>query len=217
MYKLEVNKHGGFAAKTKKKIKHVKVWRRLAHQLCDINADLEDTAKTRDRYVIPGMQRYAGSSDYHFRSTNQISCFAREEDLVGIEGNATKLKGWLVDDLEERKTKITTVWGMGGVGKTTLVGLVYRIVKLDFDAAAWVSVSKTYQVEDLLKKIAIEFGISVDPSNMDMRSLVDIIRKHIEGKRFLLVLDDIWEQNLCINNIMEIFPTDCISSHIKKL
>ena len=30
---------------------------------------------------------------------------------MGIEGNATKLKGWLVDDLEERKTTITTVWG----------------------------------------------------------------------------------------------------------
>ena len=40
---------------------------------------------------------------------------------MGIEDNAAKLKGWLVDDLEERNTKITTVWGMGGVGKTTLV------------------------------------------------------------------------------------------------
>jgi len=71
MYKLEDNKHGGFAAKTKKRIKHVKVWRRLALQLRDINAELEDTTKRRDRFVIPGMQIYAGSSsDHHFRSTN---------------------------------------------------------------------------------------------------------------------------------------------------
>ncbi|RLM70291.1 hypothetical protein C2845_PM17G04030 [Panicum miliaceum] len=214
MYKLEDNKHGGFAAKTKKRIKHVKVWRHLAHQLRDINAELEDTAKRRDRYVIPGIQRHARNGDDHATSTNQTLCSAREDDLVGIEGHAAKLKGWLVDDLEERSTKITTVWGMGGVGKTTLVDHVYRIVKLDFDAAAWVTVSKTYQVEDLLKKIAIEFDISVNPSNMDMRRLVDIIRNHIEGKRFLLVLDDIWEQNLCVNNIMEIFPTNCISRFV---
>ena len=83
---------------------------------------------------------------------------------MGIESNATKLKGWLVDDLEERKTKITRVWGMGGIGKTTLVDHVYKIVKVEFDAAAWVTVSKNYQVEDLVKKIAREFSISIDSS-----------------------------------------------------
>jgi disease resistance protein RPM1 len=62
---------------------------------------------------------------------------------VGTEGNAAKLKGWLVDDLEEGNTKITAIWGMGGVGKTTLVDHVYKILKLDFDFAAWVTVSKS--------------------------------------------------------------------------
>jgi disease resistance protein RPM1 len=71
-------------------------------------------------------------------------CFAREDDVVGIEDNATKLKQWLVGDLKEKNHKITIVWGMGGVGKTTLVDHVYKIVKLDFDAAAWVTVSKSY-------------------------------------------------------------------------
>ncbi|CAL4994437.1 unnamed protein product [Urochloa decumbens] len=184
MYKFEGDKHGGFAAKMKKRIKHVKVWRRLAHKLHDINAELEEATKRRKRYAIPGMETHAGTIDNHARSTNQTLCFAREEDLVGIEGNAAKLKGCLVDDLEESNTKITTVWGMGGVGKTTLVDHVYKIVKLDFDAAAWVTVSKNYQVEDLLKKIATEFGISV-ASNMEMIRVVDAIRNHLEGKRLL--------------------------------
>jgi disease resistance protein RPM1 len=87
-------------------------------------------------------------------------------------------------------------------------------VKVEFDAAAWVTVSKSYQVEDLVKKIAREFGISIDSSNMDMRRVVDVIRNHLEGKRFILVLDDVWEQDLCINNIMEIFPTTCISRFV---
>ncbi|RCV37461.1 hypothetical protein SETIT_8G064700v2 [Setaria italica] len=208
MYKLEDNKLGGFAAKTKKRIKHVKVWRRLALQLRDINVELEDATKRRDRYVIPGMERHAGNSDHHARSTNQALCFAREEDLVGIEGNAAKLKGWLVDDLDERNIKITTVWGMGGVGKTTLVDHVYKMVKLDFDAAAWVTVSKSYQVDYLLKEIARELGISI-ASNMEMIRVVDVIRNHLEGKRYILVLDDVWEQDMWINNIMPVFPTNC--------
>ncbi|CAL4985354.1 unnamed protein product [Urochloa decumbens] len=181
MYKLEDDKHGGFAAKTKKRMKHFKVWRRLALQLREINAELEDTIQRRDRYVIPGRQGHTkNNGDHHATSTNQTLCSAREEDLVGIEGNAAKLKGWLVNDLEERNTKITTVWGMGGVGKTTLVDHVYKIVKVQFDAAAWITVSKSYRVEDLLKKIAREFGTSISSSNMDMRRVVDVIRNHIK-------------------------------------
>jgi disease resistance protein RPM1 len=204
VYKLEDNKQGGFAGKQKESIKHVNVWHRLYLQLRDINAELEEVAKRRDRYVIPGgMERHVGSSIHHSRSTNQALCFAREEDLVGIEGKSAKLKGWLVDDLEERKTKMTTVWGMGGVCKTNLVGHVYKIVKLDFDATAWITVSKSYQVEDLLKKIAIEFDIPTDSTNMDIRRAVEIIRNHLEGKRFLLLLDDVWEQDVWINNCRE--------------
>ncbi|CAL4981950.1 unnamed protein product [Urochloa decumbens] len=209
MYKLEDDKHGGFAAKTKKRMKHVKVWHRLALQLREINAELEDTIQRRDRYVIPGTQGHTKNNGDH-----QTLCSAREEDLVGIEGNAEKLKGWLVNDLEERNTKITTVWGMGGVGKSTLVDHVYKIVKVHFDAVAWVTVSKSYQNEDLIKKIAIEFGTSISLSNMDMRRVVDVIRNHLQGKRVFLVLDDIWDRGLWINNIMPALPTNCTSRFV---
>jgi disease resistance protein RPM1 len=103
---------------------------------------------------------------------------------------------------------------MGGVGKTTLVDHVYKTVKLDFDAAAWVTVSKSYQGEDLLKRIAREFGIVIDATNMEIRSLVEIIRKHLGGKRYILVLDDVWEKDVWINNIMEVFPTNCTSRFV---
>jgi len=205
MCKLEDSKNGGFAAKMKKRIKHVKVWHRLAHKLRDINAQLKDAAERRARYVIPGMQGYAGSSDNHARSNTQNLCFPREDDLVGIEDAATKLKGWLVGDLEERNTRITTVWGMPRVGKTTLVDHVYNTVRVEFDAAAWVTVSKSYQVEDLLKGIAREFNIPIDSSNMEMRIVVEAIRNHLEGKSYILVLDDVWEQDVWMNIIMRVF------------
>ncbi|EES08153.1 disease resistance protein RPM1 [Sorghum bicolor] len=214
VYKLEDDKHGGFAAKMKKRIKHVKVWHRLAHKLRDINVELEEAAKRRARYVIPRMHGQAGRGDHHAGSTNQNLCLAREDDVVGTEHNAEKLKQWLLGDLKEKNYKIATVWGMGGVGKTTLVDHVYKIVKLDFDAAAWVTVSQSYQVEDLLKRIAREFGIITDATNMEIRTLVEIIRKHLEGKRYILVLDDVWEKDVWINNIMEVFPTNCTSRFV---
>ncbi|GJN28701.1 hypothetical protein PR202_gb16858 [Eleusine coracana subsp. coracana] len=178
-YKLEDGKHGGFSAKTKKRIQHVKVWRRLARELRDINTDLKDTAEQRN---LCSLQAATGGRDNHPGSTNQNLYFAREEDLVGIEKNANKLKGWLLDN-EQVKSKIVTVWGMGGAGKTTLVDHVYKIVKEDFDAAAWVTVSKSYQIEGLLEKIARELGISGDIRNMEKRSLGEAICNHLKGLR----------------------------------
>ncbi|OEL24494.1 Protein translocase subunit SECA2, chloroplastic [Dichanthelium oligosanthes] len=211
-YKLEDDKHLGFVAKTKKRIRHVNIWGRLTLEIRRIYVELEDATKRRDRYAMPELGMYNGNGCC-VSSSNPIVCLSREEDLVGIEDNVDKLKQWLMCDLEERKNKITTVWGMGGVGKSTLVDHVYKIVKNDFDAAAWVTVSKSYQVEDLLKKISREFGISVDADNMEIRSIVAAIRNYLEHKTYILVLDDIWEQDLWIN-IMDIFPSNCISRFI---
>ncbi|TVU26255.1 hypothetical protein EJB05_28792, partial [Eragrostis curvula] len=155
-YKLEDAKHGGFAAKMKKRIHHVK-WR---------------------------LERSGGGSD-HFAGS-EVSCFAREEDLVGIQDNAEKLKGWLLDNLDEKKGKIITVWGMGGAGKTTLVDHDYKIVKNGFDVAAWVTVSRSWQVEDLLKKIAGGFGI---PGNL-------LFFKHPTPSEWSKVYDDLELQSM---------------------
>jgi disease resistance protein RPM1 len=88
-------------------------------------------------------------------------------------------------------------------------------VKDDFDAAAWVTVSKSYQVEDLLKKIAQELGVSVDVRNMEMRGLAEVIRNHLQGISCILILDDVWENYLWIS-IMDVFQSNCISRIVFK-
>lgn len=50
---------------------------------------------------------------------------------------------------------------MGGVGKTTMVEHAYKIVKDDFDVTAWIIMSKSYQVRDLLKTIATGLDIQM--------------------------------------------------------
>ncbi|CAL4994422.1 unnamed protein product [Urochloa decumbens] len=213
-YTLEDDKHHeALPAKMGKRIRCVSIWNRLSLELRSINNELEDAIKRRDRYAIPGIERPVGGYDYHARYTNQASCFVREEDLVGIKQNVAMLMQWLVGDLEEKKNKIITVWGMGGAGKTTLVHQVYKAVKEDFDIAAWVTVSKSYKVADLLANIAREFGISVDARNMELIRLVEAIYNYLKGKRYILILDDVWEKDSCIS-IMDVFPTNCMSRFI---
>nr|UBY06910.1 NBS-LRR disease resistance protein [Dasypyrum villosum] len=208
-YKLEDCKHGGFAGKMKKRLKHIRTWRRLAAKLQEIEANLQDAKRRKKDYAVVG--RSAS------KLTNHALHFTRDEDLVGIEENKERLIQWLSgggDGLEQSSSKVTTVWGMPGVGKTTLVAHVYNTLKLNFDAMAWVTVSESYRLDDLLKKIAAEFGIAVDVTNIEMRGLAESIHDYLQGKKFILVLDDVWTP-LVWSEIRNVFPTsNCTSRFV---
>ncbi|TKW01572.1 hypothetical protein SEVIR_8G190100v4 [Setaria viridis] len=207
-YKLE-DKHGGFVSKMKKRIKYASTWRRLAHKLNDIKGRLQEAKQRNQDYAMKQMDRNAGGVAFH---ANQALNFTRDEDLVGITEHKKQLVQWLADDLEQR-CKIFTVWGMPGVGKTTLVAHVYKTIKMDFDAAAWVTVSQSYDVQELLKKIAGEVGITADVANMEMERLAEIIYEYLQGKRYILVLDDVWTADVW-SEIRKVFPSNCIGRFV---
>ena len=76
--------------------------------------------------------------------------------------------------------------GHAWCGKTTLVAHVYKTIKLDFDVAAWVTVSQTYDVQELLRNIAREFGIEADVANMEKERVAETINNYLQGKRYSL-------------------------------
>ncbi|XP_028805208.1 putative disease resistance RPP13-like protein 1 [Neltuma alba] len=89
---------------------------------------------------------------------------------------------------------VIPVVGMGGVGKTTLVQLIYNDedVRQKFDLTIWVCVSEAF---DLLK-IAQTIIKSISPGficdNMDLNLLQPHLAEKLEKKQFLVVLDDVW-------------------------
>ncbi|KAG4177531.1 hypothetical protein ERO13_A11G312842v2 [Gossypium hirsutum] len=90
---------------------------------------------------------------------------------------------------------VLSIVGMGGMGKTTLAQLVYNDATINesFDLKAWVCVSDNFDAiattKAILQSITSE---SCDYSNLD---LLQVKLKKLSGKRFLLVLDDIWNEN----------------------
>ena len=85
------------------------------------------------------------------------SHFIEEAEVVGIESHRDKLISYLVE-AQSNCIVISTV-GIGGVCKTTLVKKVYEneVVVAHFDCCAWITVSQSYQSEELLRNMIRQF------------------------------------------------------------
>ncbi|XP_035832081.1 disease resistance protein RGA2-like [Helianthus annuus] len=94
---------------------------------------------------------------------------------------------------EDGKIRVYGIWGMGGLGKTTLAQLVYnheRVTKC-FELRCWVYVSQNFQVKDTVKRIIESIdGRGCTLTTLD--TLQDSLRSKLTGKKFLVVLDDVW-------------------------
>ncbi|KDP29947.1 hypothetical protein JCGZ_18516 [Jatropha curcas] len=130
-----------------------------------------------------------------------------------------QLLGWLTEE-EPRRTVISIV-GMGGLGKTTLVTRVYnnQIIKRMFDCWAWISVSQTYGIEDLLRSMIKEIFDKTQvpiPNNLGSiyyRQLLQMLIDHLHQKRYVIVLDDVWSIDLW-SKIRGAFPNNKCGSRI---
>ncbi|KAJ6862046.1 disease resistance protein RGA3 [Populus alba x Populus x berolinensis] len=86
--------------------------------------------------------------------------------------------------------------GMGGIGKTTLAQLVYNDheVATHFDKRIWVCVSDPFN-EITIAKAILEDLTGSAPNLNELQTLVKHVQESIRGKKFLLVLDDVWNED----------------------
>ncbi|XP_016647177.1 PREDICTED: putative disease resistance protein At1g50180 [Prunus mume] len=133
-----------------------------------------------------------------------------ERDVVGLESNVEELVMHLVKD--ENRHRVVSVWGMGGLGKTTLARKVYhhKKVRQHFHSFAWVCVSQRFQVRNVWEGILIELISATWEQKQEIKDMTDdeIAKKlfHVlQEMRCLVILDDIWRTEAW--NLLEIaFP-----------
>ncbi|KAI4314537.1 hypothetical protein L6164_027435 [Bauhinia variegata] len=191
--RLADHHHGRFYSGVKK----IRARRQIASDLRDIKYRVDTISRKRRRDI-----NEPGSSSRHQvapRINSQGNALLLEEaDLVGID----RPKKQLIDLLfkEEHGRAVVPICGMGGLGKTTLAKQVYEDpkVKKRFRMHAWVTVSPSFKIDELLKDLVRQlYNVIGKPPHIEldrMKSdkLKEVIKNLLQQSRYLIVLDDIW-------------------------
>ncbi|PHU21242.1 hypothetical protein BC332_06349 [Capsicum chinense] len=84
--------------------------------------------------------------------------------------------------------------GMGGQGKTTIARKVYNngCIVHHFDVQAWCIISQSYNRRDLLQEIFSQVMGKEDKGDKE-DILAERLKKSLTGKRYIIVLDDMWD------------------------
>ena len=114
------------------------------------------------------------------------------EDLVGIESRVKKLESYLA--IEFNDIHIVGIWGMGGIGKTTLARVVSRMAAKKYEGHCFLANVREVCEKDGLVPLQQQFISQILNENINIQNVDDgvfVIKNRLCHKRILLVLDDV--------------------------
>ncbi|XP_027337005.1 disease resistance protein RGA2-like [Abrus precatorius] len=123
--------------------------------------------------------------------------FVLESDIIGRDDSKKEIISMLRQPDENRKVSVIAIVGLGGLGKTTLAQFVYNDLEVQnlFEMQMWVCVSDNFDVKTILKKILESITGDQVEDKLSLGNLQRKLHEEVRGKKYLLVLDDIWNDS----------------------
>ncbi|KAI4324121.1 hypothetical protein L6164_023684 [Bauhinia variegata] len=184
--------------------------RQVAWKIDKLNNEIKEILKNKEIYASPGDHgREPELPDLDFRVNNVVDFVNDMEKLVNL----------LIKDDGFPYYRVISVVGMGGSGKTELAWKLFDDdrVKEHFDYWLWVNLDQGDSSTDILRQMVSELKIQgMNDSllrTMNDDNLKSLLSQHFEQKKYLVVMDNIW-QTQTWDQLKGAFPKDSYGSRI---
>ncbi|KAM3216083.1 hypothetical protein P3L10_025523 [Capsicum annuum] len=170
-----------------------KARRRFRQSLQQVAEDIDRIWKESIKIQDKGKQSSKESTVQEFpRSSKDI--LKVKNNMVGRDVQRERLVEHLTRSYSG-EPKVIPIVRMGGIGKTTLANEVYNdaCICSHFDVCAWATISQQHNVKEILLSLLCSTKSDTFDMN-DEEELANMLQKSLKGKRYLIVLDDIWKR-----------------------